>query len=110
MTYPLFCLSFNIHFNIPPYQGHVFICTFASTYYNDKHHHAKNIKHNKEVVGRGDEALLQGHAPRGVAIICLALFYATGLTNYNILSILPVIAIFFGIAGYVKGEKRKSLY
>ena len=43
-------------------------------------------------------------------VICLALFYATGLTNYNILSILPVIAIFFGIAGYVKGEKRKSLY
>lgn len=68
MTYPLFYLSFNIHFNIPLYQGHVFICTFASTYYNDKHHHAKNIKHNKEVVGRGDEALLQGHAPRGVAI------------------------------------------
>ena len=57
MTYPLFCLSFNIHFNIPPYQGHVFICTFASTYYNDKHHHAKNIKHTdtKEIEDRVKE-------------------------------------------------------
>ncbi len=43
-------------------------------------------------------------------VICLALFYMTGLTNYNILNILPVIAIILGIVGYVKGEKRKSLY
>lgn len=43
-------------------------------------------------------------------VICLALFYMTGLTNYNILNILPIIAIILGIVGYVKGEKRKSLY
>ena len=43
-------------------------------------------------------------------VVCLALFYATGLTNYNILNILPLIAILLGIVGYVKGEKRKSLY
>lgn len=43
-------------------------------------------------------------------VVCLALFYATGLTNYNILNVLPVIAIFLGIVGYIKGEKRKSLY
>lgn len=43
-------------------------------------------------------------------VICLALFYATGLTNHNILNILPVIAILLGIVGYIKGEKRKSLY
>ncbi len=43
-------------------------------------------------------------------VICLALFYMTGLTNYNVLNILPVIAIILGIVGYVKGEKRKSLY
>ena len=43
-------------------------------------------------------------------VICLALFYVTGLTNYNIFSMLPVVAIFLGIVGYVKGEKRKSLY
>ena len=43
-------------------------------------------------------------------VICLALFYATGLTNYNLLNTLPGIAIFLGIVGYVKGEKRKSPY
>ena len=43
-------------------------------------------------------------------VACLALLYATGLTNYNTLNILPIIAIFLGIVGYVKGEKRKSLY
>ena len=43
-------------------------------------------------------------------VACLALFYMTGLTNYNVLNILPVLAILLGIVGYVKSEKRKSLY
>ena len=43
-------------------------------------------------------------------VICFAMLYATGLTNYNIFNILPVISILLGIIGYTKSEKRKSLY
>ncbi len=43
-------------------------------------------------------------------VAALALFYLTGLSNYNILNFLAVMSIFLGTVGYVKGEKRKSVY
>ncbi len=43
-------------------------------------------------------------------VLLLAIFYFTGLTNYNWLTLLPLLCIFTGIVGYVKGEKRKSAY
>jgi hypothetical protein len=43
-------------------------------------------------------------------VLLLAIFYFTGLTNYNWLTLLPILCILAGIVGYVKGEKRKSVY
>lgn len=43
-------------------------------------------------------------------VLLLAVFYFTGLTDYNWLTLLPVLSILVGIVGYVKGEKRKSAY
>ncbi|EGN56583.1 hypothetical protein PRBRB14_09970 [Hallella multisaccharivorax DSM 17128] len=43
-------------------------------------------------------------------VLLLAIFYFTNLTRYNWLTLLSVIAILLGIVGYVRGEKRKSLY
>ena len=43
-------------------------------------------------------------------VLLLAIFYFTGLTNYNWLTLLPVLCILAGIVGYVKSEKRKGAY
>lgn len=43
-------------------------------------------------------------------VLLLVIFYFTGLTNYNWLTLLPVLCILAGIVGYVGGEKRKSAY
>jgi hypothetical protein len=43
-------------------------------------------------------------------VLLLAIFYFTGLTNYNWLTLLSVLFILAGIVGYVKSEKRKSAY
>lgn len=43
-------------------------------------------------------------------VLLLAVFYFTGLTDYNWLTLLPVLCILAGIVGYVRGEKRKSAY
>lgn len=43
-------------------------------------------------------------------VLLLVIFYFTGLTNYNWLTLLPVLCILAGIVGYVRGEKRKSAY
>lgn len=45
-----------------------------------------------------------------IGVISLAILYFTGYTNYNAINFLPIIAILLGIVGYVKGEKRKSIY
>ncbi len=37
-------------------------------------------------------------------------FYFTGLTDYNLLTLLPVLSILAGIVGYVREEKQKSAY
>lgn len=43
-------------------------------------------------------------------VLLLAIFYFTGLTDYNWLTVLPVLSIVAGIVGYVRGEKQKSAY
>ncbi len=43
-------------------------------------------------------------------VLLLAVFYFTGLTDYNWLTLLPVLSIFAGIVGYVREEKQKSAY
>lgn len=44
----------------------------------------------------------------GVAL--MGIFYFTGLTNYNLLILLPLLLILLGIVGFVKQEKRKERY
>ena len=44
----------------------------------------------------------------GVAL--MGIFYFTGLTNYNLLLLLPLLLILMGIVGFVHQEKGKNDY
>ena len=39
-------------------------------------------------------------------VLLMGIFYFTGLTNYNLLLLLPLLLILLGIVGYVRQEKR----
>ena len=42
-------------------------------------------------------------------VLLLTVFYFTGLTDYNLLTLLPVLSILAGIVGYVRVcERRKA--
>ena len=45
-----------------------------------------------------------------IGVILLAVFYFTGLTDYNWLTIIPPILILAGIIGFVRQQKRSSEY
>lgn len=45
-----------------------------------------------------------------IGVACLAIFYFTGLTNYNLLLILPLLMILIGIIGFVHQQKTKGAY
>lgn len=40
----------------------------------------------------------------------MGIFYFTGLTNYNLLLLLPLLLILMGIVGFVHQEKSKNDY
>lgn len=44
----------------------------------------------------------------GVAL--LAIFYFTGLNNHNLLLLLPLALMLFGVVGFVHNEKHKEIY
>lgn len=43
-------------------------------------------------------------------VLLMGIFYFTGLTNYNLLLLLPLLLILMGIVGFVHQEKGKNDY
>lgn len=45
-----------------------------------------------------------------VGVLLFAVFYFTGLTNYNILLFIPLLLIIVGVIGFVHREKTAGQY